>query len=291
MIRDLAELGEVEEVHDIHCVTRWSRFDVRVRGVPLKAVLSAAEPLAEAKFILFSARSARGHTTSLPLRDALDLGVLLVTHVDDAPLTAPHGGPVRSFTPGRYFYKSLKWLERLTLLAEDRLGYWEAESGYHNHADPWNEERYVAGNLDRAEARRLIEGRDFSGRDLLSFAGASLDLTRLKARGAKLRNADFRHTVLAGADFSAANLSNAHLEGADCRGATFAGADIEGADFIGSDLRGADLRGASLFGVTFVGSDPAAGARLDATTQIGSNELEALAPQQAEFVCASMRRK
>src|SRR3546814_21189931 len=106
--------------------------------------------------------------------------------------------------PGRYFYKSVKWLERVEALAEDRLGYWEAETGYHNNADPWSEERYIVAGVKKLELRALIQARDFSGRDLLSMNADGMDLAGLKATGARLRNGPFRNATLSGADLPGA---------------------------------------------------------------------------------------
>ncbi|HEX2164948.1 MAG TPA: molybdopterin-dependent oxidoreductase, partial [Thermoanaerobaculia bacterium] len=257
-------------------------------GVPLATLLAASRPLPEARFVSFVARSERGHSTSLPLADALALGTLVALTSDGEPLAEIHGGPVRTVVPGRYFYKSLKWLERIELLADDRLGYWEAEMGYHNVADPWKEQRYIAANVDRGEARRLLEARDLSGRDLLSLDAERRDLARLDARGAVLRNASFREAVLTDARFSRANLSNAHLEGADLRRADLRDADVEGADFRGADLRGADFRGASLFGATFR-PEPGAASRwreatVDATTRFERGQLDGLSEAQQDFL-------
>ncbi len=68
------------------------------------------------------------------------------------PCPVEHGGPLRMIVPGKYFYKSVKWLEAIERLPADRLGYWEAEAGYHNAADPWLEQRYVASSLTRQQA-------------------------------------------------------------------------------------------------------------------------------------------
>jgi hypothetical protein len=258
---------------------------VRFGGVLLADVLSAAMPLATARYVSFVAHSDRGHSTSLPLADALGLGVLLATEAEGRPLATEHGGPVRVVTPGRYFYKSLKWLRRIELLAEDRLGYWEATAGYHNRGDPWREERYVAAALGREEVRRVLVARDFAGRDLRSIDAAGHALDGLDARGALLRDADFQNARLAGADFSGANLSNARFNGADLAGARFADADVEGADFCGADLRGADFRGASLFGATFIAGESAA--RIDAATRFSPERLDDLAAEQAQFVSAA----
>lgn len=284
----LASLPQVEAAVDIHCVTRWSKLGMRFRGVPLAALLDAARPAADARYVSFVARSDRSHSTSLPLAGALGLGVLIALEAQGQPLAVEHGGPVRTVTPGRYFYKSLKWLERIELLAEDRLGYWEAETGYHNQADPWLEQRYLAATLSRAETRDVLAARDFRGRDLRSLAAADAKLDGLQAAEALLRNADFRRASLVEADFTGANLSNAQLAGANLQRARFVGADCEGADFSAADLRGADFRGASLFGATFCEVVPqgdwANAARFDAGTRLDAAAVEQLTPRQADCV-------
>ena len=63
------------------------------------------------------------------------------THADGEPLTPDHGGPLRLVVPGKYFWKSAKWLRGIELLSTDQPGFWE-RYGYHNDADPWKEERY-----------------------------------------------------------------------------------------------------------------------------------------------------
>ena len=284
---ELLAMPQTEQEVDLHCVTRWSRFDVPFSGIPLASLLDEARPKVEARFLSFVARSERNHSTSLPLKDALDLGTLVAFRADGRPLEAIHGGPVRTVVPGRYFYKSLKWLARIDVLAEDRLGFWEAESGYHNGADPWREERFVAGGIDRRLAKRLVEGRDFEGRDLLGIELGGHDLAGLDAREAVLRDARFQGTILRNADLSRANLSNADFEKADLRGARLVGADLEGARFFGADLRGADLSGASLFGTAFLPPE-GEGAILDSTTRIDG--LDRLSDRQREHVERLLRR-
>lgn len=282
---DLRRMPQVEQTVDIHCVTRWSKLDARFGGVPLRELLLACRPTTEARFVSFVAHSERNHSTSLPLDELRSLDVLIaLTHAGE-PLSEEHGGPVRIVTPGRYFYKSAKWLRRMEFLEEDVLGYWEREAGYHNRADPWREERYLAPMLDRREAAQRIATRDFRGCDLRSIDAANRDLTGLDARRALLRDADFRNSRLEGARFDGANLSNAHFQNADLRGATFCDADVEGADFCDADLRGADFRGASLFGATFVSDEQTQGAaRLDETTRFAPPALEQLTPTQLAYV-------
>lgn len=292
---ELKERGLRDFTLDIHCVTRWSKYDARFTGVPLADLLAQAGPLPDARFLSFRARSDRGHSTSLSLGDALDLGAIVAFAYEGQPLATEHGGPVRMVVPGRYFYKSVKWLEAIDVLAEDRLGYWEAESGYHNNADPWREERYIAANVKKLELRKLIQARDFSGRDLLSMTADGMALRGLKAAGALLRNASFLRADLAGADFASANLSNAHLQGAGLSGASFRDADLEGADFRGCDLRGADFHGASLFGVSFT-DEPGSlsdwpAAAVDSGTRIDRPRLDALSDTQKDYLMRALDRR
>jgi DMSO/TMAO reductase YedYZ molybdopterin-dependent catalytic subunit len=281
-LNELRSMSQVEQTFDLHCVTRWSKPGVPLRGVPLEYLLEPAVPTSEAAFVSFIARSERGHSTSLSLADARSLGVLLALDYDGKPLPVEHGGPVRVIVPGRYLYKSLKWLARIDVLAEDRLGYWESTAGYHNHADPLHEERYIAAGVSMQEMRRLLATRDLSGRDLLGLAAAGHDLNGLVAREALLRNSDFRGCILSGACFDRANLSNADFRGADLRQATFIGADLEGAELAGADLRGADFTGAALTAASF--QSPPLAAILDPSTRFEKPSLEGLMPAQFEFI-------
>lgn len=284
MAAELARGPQIERLIDIHCVTRWSKLGCRFGGVPLAELLARVQPTADARFVSFVARSPREHSTSVPLDQLQQLEALVALQYEGRPLTSEHGGPVRVIVPGRYFYKSLKWLARIELLAADRLGYWEAEAGYHNGADPWREERYMAATLSRAEAAAVLTSRDFRGRDLRSLEAQSRNLLGVQAAGALLRNADFTGSNLQRADFAGANLSNARLTKADLRGALLREADVEGADFSGADLRGADFHGASLLGTTF------AGAQIDSTTRFDWDKLDDLAPSQADYLRASSGR-
>jgi len=139
---DLASQPQVESVSDIHCVTTWSRYDNRWRGVPARHLLSVVRPKPDARFVLF--QSYDTYTTNVPLAVFDDDDVLLATHWEGAPLELDHGGPLRVVVPKLYFWKSAKWVKRITFAAEDRPGYWEVR-GYHNDADPWKEERYGEG--------------------------------------------------------------------------------------------------------------------------------------------------
>lgn len=124
---------------DIHCVTSWSRYDNTWEGVHIREILQRAKPLPSASFV--TAHSWTGYTTNMPLADLDDDDVMIVIKHDGEDLAPEHGGPVRLLVPKLYFYKSAKWLDGLEFIEHDRPGFWE-QRGYHNHADPWQEERY-----------------------------------------------------------------------------------------------------------------------------------------------------
>ncbi len=272
---------------DIHCVTRWSRKDMTFQGVRLSDLLSLTTVPATIKFISFVARSTRNHSTSMVLDDALKLETLIATHVDGEPIPSDHGGPIRNVVPDRYFYKSVKWLERIELLTEDHLGFWEAESGYHNQADPWLEQRYMAPTIDKRTAAALIASKDFSNKDLRSIDCSNRELTGLNAEGSLLRDGNFRKAKLCNSNFSNANLSNAHFESADLSNAKLVGADLEGASLVGANLSGADLTGCSLIGATFIEAGTP-GAFFDSSTVIPRGLLTPLTPDQFVYVSSKI---
>lgn len=292
-VDELRGMPAAERVIDIHCVTRWSMTGTAWRGVPLTSLLAMAEPAPDARFISFVAHSPRRHSTSLPLDDAYRLAPLVAWEWQGAPIPGPHGGPLRVIVPDRYFYKSVKWLIEIELLAEDRLGYWEGAAGYHNEADPWREQRFVAPDITRTEAARILAERDLSGRTARGLDASRRDLAGLRGVGAVLRDADFSRGILTRADFTNANLSGSRFQRADLRGARFLAADVEGVDFRGADLRGADFRDASLLGVAFCdgpetpADDTVGAAILDATTRFDVSAFEQLTPPQAAFVRGS----
>lgn len=145
------ELPRTKVQMDIHCVTRWSKFDTTWEGVALQTLLDEGlirlKPQAE--FVLQHCEY--GYTTNLPLDVALGENFLMATHFDDQPLTPDHGYPLRGVVgaiPGRdglkdvYLWKGGKWLRGLEFLGKDKLGFWE-QAGYHNEADIWKEQRIV----------------------------------------------------------------------------------------------------------------------------------------------------
>ncbi|MBW4091192.1 MAG: sulfite oxidase-like oxidoreductase [Proteobacteria bacterium] len=132
-------LPQAEDVSDIHCVTQWSRYDNRWVGVAAHILIDLVAPKDEARFVIFHAYD--GYTTNVP-RDRFERPDALLAHSwNGAPIAREHGGPVRVVIPSLYLWKSAKWVRRIEFSQVDRPGFWE-QRGYHNHGDPWTEERY-----------------------------------------------------------------------------------------------------------------------------------------------------
>ena len=150
----LADLSPraVERVCDIHCVTRWSRFDMRWEGAPVRELL---EPTPRATHALI--HSYGGYSTNLPLEALMADDVLVAWTADGQPLAHEHGGPVRLLVPKRYFWKSAKYLQAIELLDHDEPGFWE-RNGYHNEGDPWLEERTIVDRFAFRALRRRARG-------------------------------------------------------------------------------------------------------------------------------------
>jgi DMSO/TMAO reductase YedYZ molybdopterin-dependent catalytic subunit len=136
---ELKQLPSTEITVDIHCVTRWSRFDAQFRGVHWRELARLVEPKPHARFVV--AHAEQGFTSNVPLEALEADDALLAYEADGEPLTPDHGWPLRLVVPSRYFWKSAKWLRGLELRTIDQPGFWE-RYGYHNDADYWKEERY-----------------------------------------------------------------------------------------------------------------------------------------------------
>jgi DMSO/TMAO reductase YedYZ molybdopterin-dependent catalytic subunit len=166
---DLRAFGEVEEekrwswdefnklprstvTMDIHCVTRWSKFDTTWEGVALKSLVDAGLLKLKPSAHYLLQHCEYGFTVNIPIEVALSPNFLLATHFNGEPLELEHGFPMRGVvghingtdykTP--YLWKGGKWLRGLEFLSKDRLGFWE-QAGYHNEADVWKEQRFSYG--------------------------------------------------------------------------------------------------------------------------------------------------
>ncbi len=135
---------------DLHCVTRWSKFDTLWEGVAVRTLMDEGllKPLPEARFVMQHADP--DYTTNLPLEIILSENFLMATHFNGLPLTADHGYPLRGVIGVKrdqrsvkevYLWKGAKWLRGLEFMTQDRPGFWE-QAGYHNEADIWKEERF-----------------------------------------------------------------------------------------------------------------------------------------------------
>jgi len=135
----LLELPSREVTVDIHCVTRWSRFDTTFRGVHWSELAKLVSPKPSARFVI--AHAEQGFTSNMPIEAVEDEHALIAYEADGEPLTPDHGWPVRLLVPSRYLWKSAKWLRGLELRSTDEPGFWE-RYGYHNDADFTKEQRY-----------------------------------------------------------------------------------------------------------------------------------------------------
>jgi DMSO/TMAO reductase YedYZ molybdopterin-dependent catalytic subunit len=125
---------------DIHCVTKWSKFDTDWEGVTIDDLFAAAGVAPPTAYLL--AESFDGYDTNVPVADLVGGKAMIATQYANAPLAAEHGGPARLLVPHLYFWKSAKWVRGLRFTARDEAGFWELR-GYHMYGDPWREQRYT----------------------------------------------------------------------------------------------------------------------------------------------------
>jgi DMSO/TMAO reductase YedYZ molybdopterin-dependent catalytic subunit len=136
---EFRELPAQAFVVDIHCVTKWSKFDTRWEGVSLDLLLERAGVDARATYV--TAFCDGGYTTDLPLGDVNNGQAFIAYRYDGRELEPEHGGPARLVVPHLYFWKSAKWVRGLRFDEADTPGFWES-LGYHRRGDPWKEQRY-----------------------------------------------------------------------------------------------------------------------------------------------------
>jgi len=137
--QEFTSLPGVKVFSDIHCVTGWSKLNNLWEGISTSTLKDLVRIFPEAKFVMVHAAS--NFTTNLSLEDFFQEDVLFTIKYNNEELSPEHGYPVRLVVPRLYFWKSAKWVMGLEFMAEDRPGFWES-NGYHNHGDPWKEERY-----------------------------------------------------------------------------------------------------------------------------------------------------
>lgn len=125
---------------DIHCVTKWSKFDTPWQGVLVDDILADAGIAAPTPYTL--AHGYDGYSTNVPYADLTDGKAMVATLYEGKPLEAEHGGPARLLVPHLYFWKSAKWISGLQFTEKDEPGFWELR-GYHIYGDPWREQRFT----------------------------------------------------------------------------------------------------------------------------------------------------
>jgi DMSO/TMAO reductase YedYZ molybdopterin-dependent catalytic subunit len=137
--KGLLALPQVTKEADVHCVTGWSMLAGQWKGVQIAMLAEKAGMKSECKHVILEA--ANGFTANAPLADATKDNCLITYRLNGKPFQLQHGAPVRGLIPDLYFWKSAKWITGVRFVKDDAPGFWE-QRGYHNHADPWKEERY-----------------------------------------------------------------------------------------------------------------------------------------------------
>ncbi|SHN35697.1 sulfite oxidase-like oxidoreductase [Gracilibacillus kekensis] len=136
---DLMSLPQTTIVRDIHCVTRWSKFDNSFTGVKFTDFLKEIGVKDTAKYVMVYGDY--DYDSNIPLEDLLKNDILIAHSYDGKPLTPQHGYPFRLVVPHLYFWKSVKWIRGIEFMKEDRQGFWE-RNDFHNYGDPFKEERF-----------------------------------------------------------------------------------------------------------------------------------------------------
>jgi len=136
---DVMNMPTVSVTTDIHCVTKWTKFDTTWTGVATQHIHELASVRPEATHVMVEAE--QGYTANLPLADFLAEASLFASTFEGEALTPEHGYPLRLVVPRLYFWKSVKWVRSLTFIAGDEPGFWE-RNGYHMYGDPFEEQRY-----------------------------------------------------------------------------------------------------------------------------------------------------
>jgi DMSO/TMAO reductase YedYZ molybdopterin-dependent catalytic subunit len=135
----LFKLPQSEETADVHCVTGWTVLGSVFKGVRVSDIADKAGVEGDVRHVIFE--GANGYTTNVPYKEAIASNVMMTYRMNGKPFSLEHGAPVRGLVPDLYFWKSAKWITGIKFVKDDEPGYWEVR-GYHNHADPWKEERY-----------------------------------------------------------------------------------------------------------------------------------------------------
>ncbi|RFU70116.1 hypothetical protein D0469_08010 [Peribacillus saganii] len=114
---------------DFHCVTGWSVLDVKWKGILFKDVMERVKARSGGVYVkMYSADLV--YTETFELSQLLEQNVILAYELDGRPLIDDQGAPLRLLHPNMYGYKSIKWLNRIEIVKDRGLGYWEEKEGY-----------------------------------------------------------------------------------------------------------------------------------------------------------------
>jgi DMSO/TMAO reductase YedYZ molybdopterin-dependent catalytic subunit len=138
--REFISLPMTSVTRDIHCVTKWSKFDTTWEGVSIDDLLADAGVEPATPYTL--AHSVDGYSTNVPTKDLVGGRGMVAIAYDGKPIPSDHGGPARLLVPHLYFWKSAKWINALQFTNKDEPGFWELR-GYHIYGDPWKEQRFT----------------------------------------------------------------------------------------------------------------------------------------------------
>ncbi|MFC7063092.1 sulfite oxidase-like oxidoreductase [Halobacillus seohaensis] len=155
---DLRKLPQSKITADIHCVTRWSKFDNEFEGLLLKDLLPFLGIKNEAQHVLI--HGDYGYTANLPIKELYEKDVMLAHSYNGKPLTEKHGWPFRLIVPHLYFWKSVKWVRGFEFRVSDQSGYWE-ENGFHHYGDPFKEQRFTDGKVEMEEDKWKVKEFDY----------------------------------------------------------------------------------------------------------------------------------
>ena len=136
---DIMSMPTIGQTVDIHCVTKWTKFDTAWTGIPTRTLWEAAEPSADATHVMVHAY--HGYTANLPIDDFLADTSMFAHTYEGEPLDIEHGYPLRLVVPHLYFWKSVKWVRGFSVMDHDAPGYWE-RNGYHMYGDPWKQQSF-----------------------------------------------------------------------------------------------------------------------------------------------------
>jgi hypothetical protein len=142
-------------------------------GVPVRDLLAQVGGSGRASTLL--ARGADGYFETIPLAAAIAPSVLVALAMDGALLPREHGYPARLLVPGRYGYKSVKWLQSITAASGHPSGYW-VERGWDPNGVIRTESRIdVPADRSQVSSHFTVAGVAWAGDRAVSKVEVSAD--------------------------------------------------------------------------------------------------------------------